>query len=204
MVLDILILLIIAWAAYKGFTKGLIVQAATLAALVLGIYGATHFSWYTAGLMHQHLSLKSDYMPLLAFILTFIGIVVLVHLLAKLLDKLLQAIALGFINRLTGAVFSILKMTLILSVLFMVLNTINAHISFLPAKEVAQSRLYAPISRLVPSIFPMLRFDGEFPLRDHNKSSNSSGDLQTALPFDISGRKSDKLKLISLPTDFFS
>ena len=39
-VLDIIFIIPIVWLAYKGFSKGLIIELATLAALVLGIYAS--------------------------------------------------------------------------------------------------------------------------------------------------------------------
>ena len=43
MVFDLVFLVILVWAAYRGFSKGVILQAATLLALVLGIFGAIKF-----------------------------------------------------------------------------------------------------------------------------------------------------------------
>ena len=48
MALDIIFAIIFCWAIYKGYTRGFILQAATLAALILGIYGAIKFSGFTA------------------------------------------------------------------------------------------------------------------------------------------------------------
>ena len=47
--------------------------------------------------------------------LTFLLVVVTVHLLAKLLEKMLDLVALGLVNKLAGALFGLLKFALVLS-----------------------------------------------------------------------------------------
>ena len=45
--IDIIILLFLLYGAYRGFSRGLIVEVATLAGLVLGVYMAVRYSSYT-------------------------------------------------------------------------------------------------------------------------------------------------------------
>jgi membrane protein required for colicin V production len=159
MVFDIIFLTILVWAAYRGFSKGVILQAATLAALFLGIFGAIRFSDYTSTLIIDHTSMSGEYLPLISFALTFIVIVVVVHLLARVLEKLVDAVALGFVNRLAGAIFSMTKFALIISVVLVILNTIHAKYSFLPQDKIEKSLMYKPLSKFAPSIFPYLKFN---------------------------------------------
>ncbi|NJO91413.1 MAG: CvpA family protein, partial [Chloroflexia bacterium] len=102
MVFDIIFLVIFCWAAYRGFTKGFILQVAMLGALFLGIWGAIKFSGYTSALIMEKLQTNVEYLPVISFALTFIVIVIGIHFLAKLVEKLLEAIALSFVNRLLG------------------------------------------------------------------------------------------------------
>ena len=44
--LDIVLAIPLLWFMYKGFRNGLIIELASLAALILGIYVALHFSFY--------------------------------------------------------------------------------------------------------------------------------------------------------------
>lgn len=159
MVFDIIFIALLGWALYRGFSKGLIVQAATLAALILGIFGAIRFSDLTSQFLLDNTSLSTEYLPLIAFAITFIGIVVLVHLSAKLVERLIKAVALGFVNRILGAAFNILKFSFIISVVLVVLNTIHAKHPFLPEDKVEESALYRPLSSLAPMVFPYLNFD---------------------------------------------
>ena len=159
MVFDLIFLTVFVWAAYRGFTNGFIIQIATFAALLLGIFGAIRFSGYINEILDAKTSVNSEYLPLVSFTVTFIIIVILVHLSARLFDKLLNAVALGFVNRLFGAIFSITKFALIISALLVILNNINSHTHFLPQDKIDQSKLYKPLSKLAPAIFPYLRFE---------------------------------------------
>ena len=57
---DLVIAILLLWSAYKGFTKGFLIMAASLAALVLGVWGAIRFSDLTAGFLIQNLNLEGN------------------------------------------------------------------------------------------------------------------------------------------------
>jgi len=156
--IDIILAIILIYTAYKGFKKGFIYQAASLAALVLGIYGAIRFSDYTANLLTEKLDIATQYLPLIAFAITFIGIVILVHLLAGFTEKIIDAIAMGFINRLSGLLFGLLKAAFILSISLVIITGFDQNEKLISPQMKEKSMLYKPIYILAPSIFPYLNF----------------------------------------------
>lgn len=154
--IDILILIILGIAAVKGFINGFIKEFASLAALVLGIWAAIRFSNFTAAKLYDYFDLTGKYTGIIAFILTFVIVVIAIHFIGLLIDKLIKAVSLGFINRLLGLVFGVFKSVLILSVIFVILNAIDEHRPFLPKEKINQSFLYNPISDIAPAIFPII------------------------------------------------
>ncbi len=164
MIFDIIFLIIFLWAIYKGYTRGFILQAATLAALILGIFGAIKFSGFTATIIIEKLHFNWEYMHLVAFAITFIGIVIGIHFLAGLFEKLLRAISINFMNRLLGVIFNLIKYAFIISAILVVINGINRRINFLPEEKINQSILFKPLSALAPMLFPYLHFDFTHPL----------------------------------------
>ena len=48
--IDIILLIILGFGLVRGFMRGLIIEMASLLAIVVGIYGAIHFSFFTASL----------------------------------------------------------------------------------------------------------------------------------------------------------
>jgi len=157
--IDIIILAFIAWAVYRGFKNGLFIEIASIAALVLGIWGSIRFSWFTQNKLVEYFDMQGEYLGLIAFIITFIVIVILIHFLAKALDKLMKAVALGFAVRILGVLFAVLKTTLIMSILFIVLNTIDQKAKFLPQDKITESKLYKPIADFAPLLFPIIEGD---------------------------------------------
>jgi membrane protein required for colicin V production len=76
-----------------------------------------------------------------------------------MVEKLLKAVALGFVNRLLGIVFGVAKIAFIISVILVLVNKANRKYNFLPEEEVEKSILYEPLSDFAPMIFPYLQFD---------------------------------------------
>ena len=161
--IDAIIVIILILAAVSGFINGFVKEVASLLALILGIWGAIKFSSFTAEKLYDYFDLTGKYVGIMAFIITFILIVIAIHFLGMLVDKLMKAIALGFVNRLVGIVFGVLKSVLIMSVIFVVLNAVDSHRHFLPKDKIEKSFLYNPISDIAPAIFPIIG-EGSFGL----------------------------------------
>jgi membrane protein required for colicin V production len=154
--LDAIIVVILILSLVTGFINGLVKEVASLAALILGIWGAIRFSTFTAEKLYDYFDMTGRYVGVIAFLITFGIIVVIIHFIGILADKVVSAASLGFINRILGIVFGLIKSMLIMSVFFVVLNAINARRQFLPKKTIEESKFYNPISDIAPAIFPII------------------------------------------------
>ncbi|MBT3386248.1 MAG: CvpA family protein [Prolixibacteraceae bacterium] len=154
--IDIVLGLLLAFSAINGFRKGLIVELASLAALILGIWGAIEFSDITSEFLVENFNMNSDHLNIISFVVTFVGIVILVHIVGNVVNKLVETVMLGFVNKLAGLVFGILKSALILSIILVVFDKIDEEVEILSSESKAESRLYEPIRNLAPSIFPFI------------------------------------------------
>jgi membrane protein required for colicin V production len=154
--LDVIIVVILILSLVTGFINGLVKEVASLAALILGIWGAIKFSTFTAGKLYDYFDMSGRYVGIIAFLITFGMIVVIIHFVGILADKIVNAAALGFINRILGIIFGLLKSVLIMSVVFVILNAIDAKRPFLPKQTIEESKFYNPISDLAPAIFPII------------------------------------------------
>ena len=114
---DIILLIILLRGAWGGFKKGLVVSIASFIAIIAGGLGAYYFSDILGEWMADHLSWTASQISVGSFAIAFITVVVLVHLLAKALEKALKLVALGLANKIAGAAFGFLKNALILSFL---------------------------------------------------------------------------------------
>ncbi len=154
--IDIVIVVILILSMVMGFINGLVKEVASLAALILGIWGAIKFSSFTAAKLYDFFDMTGQYVGLIAFIVTFAIIVVIIHFIGIIADKIVNAVSLGFVNRILGIVFGLLKTVLILSVFFVVMNVINDKKPFLPKELIENSIFFNPISDIAPVIFPII------------------------------------------------
>jgi len=154
--IDIAIIVILALSMVMGFIHGLVKEVASLAALILGIWGAIKFSGFTAEKLYDYFDMTGQYVGVVAFIITFGIIVVIIHFIGIIADKIVDAVALGFVNRLLGIAFGLLKSVLIMSVFFSVMNAVNERKPFLPEDKIQSSMFYNPISDIAPAMFPII------------------------------------------------
>ena len=92
--IDLIIVVILILSFVMGFINGLIKEVASLAALILGIWGAIKFSGFTAGKLYDYFDMSGQYVGIIAFVVTFGIIVVIIHFVGILVDKIINAAAL--------------------------------------------------------------------------------------------------------------
>ena len=134
-------------------------MVASFIALIVGIWGAVKFSGMVGEWLVYTMNVSSPYIKLVSFTITFIAIAIGINIVAYLISRFLDIIALGLFNRMLGIVFGVFKMALILSVIFLILNAFNERHEFMPEEEVEKSLLYKPVANLAPEIFPFLRLE---------------------------------------------
>ena len=152
--LDIILCIPLIWGLYKGFVRGLIIQVASILALVLGIYGAVMFSNFAQEFLSATFHIDHKYLAISAFALTFVTIIIGVHFIGRAIKKMIDLMALGFFNKVFGAVFGFLKVALVISVVLFILDLVDEQMGLIPKKERSKSILYGPMSKLVPTIAP--------------------------------------------------
>ena len=155
--LDLIFLIPLLFALYRGFTKGLIHMIASLAALLLGIFGAIRLRPVFASLLDSLFDVSPDYLNVIAFSVAFISIVLVVHLVAFVVEKLIRAVALSLVNRLLGMGFGLLVTAFVISMILWPVNQINQERQIIKPERIEGSMLYRPLSNLAPAIFPYLK-----------------------------------------------
>jgi membrane protein required for colicin V production len=82
---------------------------------------------------------------------------IVVAIIARILDKFLHLILLGWLNKLLGAIFGFFKWAIILSFFIMVIEYANSKFEFLSPEKKSESLLYEPIKKVVPTIMPYVK-----------------------------------------------
>ena len=150
--LDIIIAVMLIGFGLGGLRKGIIIEVTTLLGLVIGLYGAFHFSDFTAGKLLQFFEIDLKYLHLISFLVTFIVLAILVNLLGRLTAKLIKAINLGFIDKIGGFIIGVAKGLLICSLLIMLLNVLNLK-GTIKEKTKKESIIYPWVERAVPYVY---------------------------------------------------
>lgn len=154
--IDILLCIPLVWGLYKGFTKGLIIEAATLAAFSLGIWGGITFSDYIAQKITEGFGWQSPYLPIISFAITFLAIIIVVYFIAKMVQRMVDGMALSAINKIGGAIFGSLKFALIMSVIIFMIDAVEESYPMISFKTKEKSLLYRPVGKIAPTLIPAL------------------------------------------------
>ena len=152
--LDYILFIPLLYALYRGFTKGLIIELASLLALIVGIYGALHFSSFTFEFLSDYFEIKTVYLQLVSYGLTFLIIAVLISFTGKILTMLIKLVALGFINRMMGAIFGGIKALLILSVFISFFDRFNKQFGMVNEDILTSSLIYNSIRTQSEQFYP--------------------------------------------------
>lgn len=154
--LDIVLGGFLCYGLYKGLKNGLFVELASLISLVLGIYFAIKFSYLTKSFLENQFGWTSKFVQILAFLLTFLLVVVGIRLLAKVFTKIADFAFLGWLNKLGGAVFSVLKTILLLSIVLNIFQKININNLIVRQETLNKSVFFNPIQEISGFIYPSL------------------------------------------------
>lgn len=170
---DIIISALLLFGFIRGVFKGLFVEVASLVALVAGVYGAIHFSYFVGDFLAKRVSWDEKFVTLISFSITFGIIVLVISLIGKLLTKIADFASLGLVNKFLGGFFGALKIGLILSIVLIVFSKLNNTIPFVSADEQENATLFEPIKKLAPTIFPNFLTVGEDKINENSNATSN-------------------------------
>ena len=157
MIIDIVFAVLLGFSVYKGFKNGFFVEVASFIGLLVGIYVALKFSnWMGAVFSDIFPKWHSKYITITAFILTFILVLIGIHLSAKVITKIFNGAFLGGMNKIAGVIFSVLKMILTLSVVLFIVEKININNLLISKETQKNSIFYHPIQNSAKAIYPTI------------------------------------------------
>ncbi len=153
---DIVLFVFLALGIYRGFKKGLIISVFGALALFVGIYGGIHFSDYVAEILTQTFNIKAEWLPFAAFVITFIGLIVAIHLMGKGITKALNITLLGTVNKVAGAAFGLARMALMISISLLILHPLNLKTGLIKPEIYRDSLLYLPMYNFSAALIPAI------------------------------------------------
>ncbi len=154
--LDIFLGGLLAFSFYKGIRNGFFIELASLISLLAGIYFAIKFSFYMKDILSGFLHWNPNTIQIMAFIITFILVVIGITILAKFLTGIAEFALLGLPNKLSGGMLSVLKTILIVSIVFNIFHKINQNNWLVKQETFDSSTFYNPIQKVSQFIYPKL------------------------------------------------
>ncbi|GAB6905249.1 conserved membrane hypothetical protein [Desulfosarcina cetonica] len=118
---DILIVTILAYGLIRGIFRGLVRELASIVGVLGGFYAAYTYYPQMASLLAPWIS-SPIYLNILSYLIIFSLVVIVVSILAVVVKYLLNIAYLGWLDRVSGALFGVLKSGLVICVLFIVLT----------------------------------------------------------------------------------
>lgn len=113
--LDVLFLIVLGFAIYKGYTRGFILSIFAVLGFIIGLAAALKLSATVAAKLST-ISDATRLLPMLAFALVFIATAFAVKFAGKIIQKTFETVMLGWANRLAGVALFILLYSIIFSI----------------------------------------------------------------------------------------
>jgi membrane protein required for colicin V production len=155
-IIDIIVGVILLLGFYKGFRNGLILEITSLLGLIIGIIGAFIITQNYGLYIGQWVDWEDSYLKITTYIVSFILIVIVVAFIGKLLTKIIDYAALGFVNNFFGGVFGAIKFALILSVLLIVFNAVNNSAEIVDQIVLERSVSYPVLNNFSELVWPRI------------------------------------------------
>lgn len=115
--IDVLFGVLLLVAVFKGLRLGFIIAVVATLAFIIGLAAALKLSATVAVYLRGHTMLSGRWLPVLAFVLVFVVVVLLVRWLGRLTEAAVDLAMMGWLNKLAGVLLYAAVYTIILSVL---------------------------------------------------------------------------------------
>ena len=154
--LDIIIGLIFFYGLFKGFTRGLIIEAASLLSIIIGILGALTFTPIIESLLSYFLSDEKLPSSIIIFTASLILIVLSVNIFARNLTKFIKMVSLGGINKVLGGIFGVSKYILLISILLVFVDQFSFMFEFFESNFLEESVMFESLKKIGYYIIKLL------------------------------------------------
>ena len=148
MIIDIILIILLIFSIIKGLRRGLVVAVFSIVAFIVGLAAAIKLSVVVAAYLKNSVNVSAQLLPVISFALVFLIVVILIRIGAKLIEKAVEAVMLGWANRIAGAVLYAGLYTFIFSVLLF----FATQIKFINDSTINESKTYSYIKPLGPLV----------------------------------------------------
>ncbi|MGN1233472.1 MAG: CvpA family protein [Candidatus Cryptobacteroides sp.] len=156
-ILDIILSLILAAALLHGLFKGFTGQVIAIVAILAGTWAALKFTNVVCNFIQPLLGAPVSFLKVLVFILMLVLVILLFKLIGKLIKASINFVTLGWLDRLLGAVFGLLKAAIVLGILAVLFTSVNNTFNFVSEETLSASPVFASLRNVSLTILPYLK-----------------------------------------------
>ena len=140
---DIIVIVILGYCLIRGIFRGLVKELSSIIGVFGGFYAAYTYYPVLAKPLSKWIA-NAGYLNILSFLIIFCGVFIIISILGIIINYLLKIVFLGWLDRVSGAMFGAMKGILIVSVLLIALT------AFLPkGTPVIKDSLLSPYVTLI-------------------------------------------------------
>ena len=151
--LDLIIIVFLAMGAYSGYKQGLFISILSIVAFVIAVILAFHLMDWGAGILAERVDQLTFFLPFVAFLMIFLGVILIIRGLAYLVKKTLDFTILGSVDSIAGGILGIFKTAFILSLLLWIANSFEFFVS---QEWISDSQSYDFIQPIAPFVITYL------------------------------------------------
>ena len=156
-IVDIILLICFIPAIISGIRKGFISQVISIISLIAGIWVSYEFSEQVGVWLGQHIEAADNVLKLISFAIIMVAVFAGLALIGKLIERLINFVMLGWVNKLLGVAFALLKTGLIVGLLIMAFCSLNNNLHLVSDEVLADSVLFTPLKNVAYTVFPYLK-----------------------------------------------
>ena len=146
--IDVVFLLLLVMAVLRGIRHGVIIAVFSALAFLIGLAAAIKLSATVAGYLRDSMHMSTRWLPVLAFVLVFVGVVLLIRWGARLAEAAVDLAMMGWLNKLIGIVLY----ACVYSIAFSVLLFYARQVHIVSAPTFATSLTYPYIRSWGPAV----------------------------------------------------
>lgn len=155
--LDIILIICLSAAMIEGLVRGFTEQIIALVSIIAGTWAAFKFSQLVCSMLQPYLQISEKVLYVIVFVLMIVVVILLLRLLGKVIKASIKFVMLGWLDRLLGALFALIKVSLIIGIVIILFNTINSSFHIVSESVMDNSAIYAPMKRFAYGVFPYFK-----------------------------------------------
>ncbi len=140
-------------AIFNGWRRGFLLEMLSMVIILLGIWAAMEFSTVAESALKVRVSWTGRKTQLVAFVVTFVVVVLGVSLLGKVLTKAINKTPIGMVNCMLGSIVALLKAVLMAGVVLTILQLDFAH-KMVSKQDIEKSMFAKPVLSCSKALYP--------------------------------------------------